>query len=386
MDHEQLWLDFHGIIKVRGRGLSSAHAATLKKNFPQFLKQSPVEEGTYDIEIQPMDEEVFRYLDVNLHKKFARLQLDFDRDDEPLVTMSYRGALDMVIQSREKVVLQFRPRNGGFGKFILCVHLCIIIALYRKNAMLFKGAVVSRGDCPIVLSGMSGAGKTSIMLHLLNDGWDYLSDNTYLLSDGHAHLFRKRVVFNYYHLTAFPEVFSQAEYLPEQKKARSRLRRQQFAVRRLPALLQREERFKRFLDPFLVRQPEELYPQCKILRRARPKVYLILRSGHTFRVRPIPREEAVRRLAVMHHLTWQAFHPLNYTVELSRGKPLYSLHEVVEANTHETFFHEVTLPGDGDLAAAYLKLKKHMDGILHEAYGGKPKPVDVYEDLVLAMK
>ncbi len=363
-----MYLDISGLVRVQCRDLPADIEAALHNTFPQFVKKGEVDRPHMLVEaVASWDE---RELEIANQKNIQPCWLTLDSSGEAAVIYGFRGRLDMVLRTGDPLRIQIKPRAKAANKFMDVFYLALTIALARKRPLLFKGALVVRDGRPLVLTGMSGAGKTTLLLHLLHEGWDYLSDNTFLYSEGEAQLFRRKVVYNYFHAQQFQELFTNYEdHAVELRKAGRKIRMRELALRHLPAFAHQIGKLKQWTDPYLVRDPKQLFPNCKVLTHATPKLFLLLKPGTKIVFRELEREEVLARFKVMHELSWEALHQLDMTAELSTGKPLFDFNETLAANLGEAFTYEVSVPAARDFEPVYAELRRELDRLLEKVYG-----------------
>lgn len=354
-------------LKVEASGLGSELEAALKGTFHRFVHKPPLMEP--DIIISPMTRQESEQITVGDAKNLTRYWLHDDPDNNPFIVSCYRGSLDMVVYPNTPIRLKFKERKRQTGKFIGCVYLCILLAMLRRQELLFQGALVSKDDMPVMLCGVSGAGKTTVLLHLLQQGWDYLSDNTCLLKQGKVYPFRSKIAFNYHHFENYPKVFAEAQINPDSFKKAERYNLMRDLSRKyLPGYLLEAPAIKKMTNPFLHMSPEELFPNIKVLDQAKCRLLILLSPGSQLTLEKVSLEDAVSRLVLLHRFAWPQYTELSDLFHFVTGQPLLDFKDALEINLVDTNFYQLTVPSRTSFESVFSYFIEQIPPLLDATY------------------
>ena len=238
----------------------------------------------------------FKGIPANADKNQHRFRIHADRK-RPLIVMDYRDRVELILEPGRCIDIYCRADTSQGSRLLFAVYIALIMALQQQEASLFYGAVVARSDKSLILCGLPGAGKTTLLLHLLRNSWRYLSDNTFLMKDGTAHVFRRKIGFNHYHLKTYPWLFEDASLKPVSawKAGLRRLARQ---MHRYPGFKELKQ-LRQFYDPSIKYEPNQLFPQCEVLDNCKPRSLILMRPGTDYAFEPMGREAAHQKLALL---------------------------------------------------------------------------------------
>ncbi|HVR30873.1 MAG TPA: hypothetical protein VMS86_15220, partial [Thermoanaerobaculia bacterium] len=145
---------------------------------------------------------------------------------EPVAVYRHRQRAGVVVRLGEQLAVEYDDHPSIAKRVVDGILFALQTAVHRRGGLLFKGAVLLKDDGAVGLVGPSGAGKTSLLLHLLAEGWGYLSDDIFLLFDGEAFGLRRYVAFHNHHVLAMPEIFDGVRLSgPRPTRWRAQLRR-----------------------------------------------------------------------------------------------------------------------------------------------------------------
>lgn len=358
-----VYFNFHDLLRIRAVGLNDALHAALVGTFKNFQVESF--EAQADIEVLPIGEEISNDM-LNLDtKNLSRYWVHEHEEGVFSIVSCYRGEMDLLIRPGQTIYHYFRPERRAGGKLVGSLYLSILLALQQKQATLFKAAVLDRGGQSVAISGVSGAGKTTFLLHLLQEGWDYLSDNTCLLHEQTAYAFREKIVYNYHHVEAHSEIFENVEATAEHlSKARRKNWLRDLSRKHLPTYLLESPRIKNFTDPYLSQKPQVLFPKATIYQKRTPSFYLLLVPGHHLQVKRISLNEAVSRYNQLHHVSYPEFSNLSGLYDLVAGQFLLDFEPALRQSFAGMAIYQVTLPGHIPFQERYVWFKLQLDRLL----------------------
>ncbi|NJB67649.1 hypothetical protein GGQ74_001289 [Desulfobaculum xiamenense] len=359
---DDLCLDFHGIVTVRAAGSTPDVRKALKRAYAPFLRE-PLQ-CAESIRIRPFVSQELPPSAFAIPKAQDHF-FAITHGSDALVVFPRYGRPDVVIRLSDPMEILHANRPGCASRVLDALYMTIQLALLPRGGTLFKGAATLRDGQCAVLTGVSGAGKTSLLLGLLRDGWDYLSDNTFILHDGVAHLFRSYAVYNIHHLTHMPWVFehaaAQAVNVPL-RRLRSLLHG--LLLRCMPPAITRSHKVRRVTDPYLTAEPHQLFPDCKIHQRARPSLWVILSHADHYAFRPLDREEAIVRMEAIQALTHPDREALTHQLGLLGRRREAGCAPVLPANlTGE--FRLAELPRNVPIRELHARIGNDIATVLH---------------------
>ena len=180
---------------------------------------------------------------------------------------------------------------------------------------------------------------------MLNDGWDYLSDNTFLVHQNQTYDFRTQIVYHDHHTLAFPAIFQKAN-LPHrtQRQIDWRARLRALSISYLSHYLLESGPMHRLINPYRACQPQQLFPDLVTFRAAEPQVYALLLRSSKLKFEPIREETALQQLALINQISWNKFDEINRLTEINKGGALCDIKDTLQANLTGKDFFCFTLP------------------------------------------
>lgn len=311
--------DFHSHIRLRIGDLSPALLQAINKSFGHFL--TPGLSASPDITVECTDPGQYPAHFFAIGKNPADINVSVQEQTASVIFRS-RERPEMVMTIEDHIRIQCLAEDIKPSRLIETLHHAIRIALWNKGGLLFKGACLCRGPDCSVITGDSGAGKTSLLLHLIKNGWDYLADDLLFLLDGRAYQFRRHIGFNLHHLTRDPMLFPpriRNRYRWHALKLREAIR--SVAMRRLPYRIVSSEKLKRIVDPYLRADPTEIAPDCTMVQSAAPSRWILILPGEATGMVSIARSDFLRRMASIHMLTYPSFETIRHRLSIL-GRPL----------------------------------------------------------------
>jgi len=360
--NKTLNLDLHSIISIRATGLIDEVWLPLKKNFGMFVIDSVETEGIKaDIELSQL--ETAKLPDLKPPNKNLSGMWVKGYDNELFVVLGYRGRADVVIRLSSPVELLYTPRQGCFNKLFHGILLAMQMVLNVKNGVLFHGAVVCSGDDCILLTGPGGAGKTILVLNMLQEGWDYLSDDKCILFNGRTYLFRSYIPLRDYHYQTFPWLL---EKCPQDTKIYNKARYRQwfkrFAERHLPGYVLSP--LEDFYNPVFEKNLSELFPQSNILSGAEPSIWIILVPDSKSEFVRIQKEEAVRRIGAIQCLDFPEYDKMTHMLDLYGCGIPCGMNTLIESHLKDLRVYRMSVPYNTDGVSLYRNFKRCLKQVL----------------------
>jgi hypothetical protein len=322
--------DFHSLIRLSVGDLAPDGLRAINKTFGHFLTAETFDRP--DIRVEYADPGQYPAHFFSIGKNPAEINVSV-HDQTAFVIFRSRERPEMVMAIDECIRIDCLTPDVRPSRLIETLHHAIRIALWNKGGLLFKGACLCRGPDCYVISGDSGAGKTSLLLHLMKHGWDYLADDLFILLDGRAYQFRRHIGFNFHHLIRDPMLFPPQilnRYRWRGPKVREAIR--SVAMHRLPSRVASSEKLKRIIDPHLHVDPTELASNCVIVKSTEPRQWMLILPGETTETVPIERSEFIRRMASVHILNYPSFETIRHRLSIL-GRPLSGeWHDLLDRN------------------------------------------------------
>ena len=354
-------LDIHGIIRIDASACNAEVRHVLETAYADFVTSTP--QADPDIIVTPLQH------DADLERIMAGrknlVPVEYMHNGTLQVLHFHKGKIESRMVTGTPVRLQcLQGRHFKPSRLLARINDCVQLALENKGGSLIKAAALARGGHNIVMIGGSGAGKTSLLLPMMNRGWEYLSDNTCLLYKGRCHLFKRKMVFHAHHLDALPGVFQDNPKFVRIRKyrwVRSMLKK--VLSRTLPENILRFEKLKRVYDPYVTADPLDVFPHANILPGFRPTGWIMLERGDRFAMNPLDREEFVRKMLAIIYLArpgWNEMHNWRTLLEDGYRPQLYTI--LQRSVTGPCF--TVTIPREMGPETAAKALEAALD---HEA-------------------
>jgi hypothetical protein len=329
--------DFHGILSLVAEATEPLQRA-MEREFSAFPAHVWDGHKSPDIVLKPVRPGRFSADLFESRKNIERSFVAVDGNSRLIVHL-FQNVPDIVLELGHPITLHYFPERARPARIISVLDTAFQLALGRKNGLLLKGGVVCQGSRCLVLTGPSGAGKTSILVELLARGWDYLSDNTPILHDGKLHLFRERVVFNLYHAERDPQLFPQE--LPGVRSLRFKGMRKLLrgiAASRLPYSVASSQKLKRVFDPYIRSHPNEIAPGSRIVQSAVPTHWVVLTPGKEYSLVRIAGTDLVDRLAGIQALAYPSFEETRNQFAAYGAKIPFEWRDLFQANLSGSAF------------------------------------------------
>lgn len=372
MVKESIDLTIHGLVRLRGEGLPRELADALSRDYAPFVENGSggASGSMAELELVPLPDSRLATEVFGQRKSYLQDRYVQEHDGRLYAVRLHRGRPDCVLCLDAPYGLFFTPRKACVDAVLDMLFTGLDVVLHTgAGALLCKGAVVVRGGRAVVLAGLSGAGKTSILLHLMRDGWDYLSDNTFILRRGRALCFRRHLVMHRYHMRRFGHLFD----TPKPEPYRERLLRSvlQPLIPSLPYLLQRSKKLNRMADPYLRLQPQDLRRDIQVVEEAPVGMWVCLSGGSGFDLKAISRVRMADRVQAILDLNHDDYHFFRKQCVLHWRQPLCNEEALVEQNLGDGPYYSASIPQGPSFEAHYTALHNKMVAVLDGAH-----PVD----------
>lgn len=258
--------------------------------------------------------------------------------------LTYRGRADVVLFPGEPLRIRYAPRPGVAGKLSALVQYVLQCVLLRHGATMFHGAALVRDGKCLVLTGLQGARKTLVMLHLLREGWDFLADDRFLLRVGTAHMYAGSFPLMPHHLAAVPWLEElggpAAAFAPRARRMRALAR---LCERHVPSYL--VSRLAKYYNAPVPVRPEELFPGCRSVGSAQVSDVVMLvggRQGH----RELPLADALDSLAIIQDVEFLDYRRMEMELQVRGVRLRPPTAPVLTTGLSGVRIHEIGVPSE----------------------------------------
>ena len=356
-----LFFNLHSLVRIKAGELVSEAEKLLLRHFRLFLDKNGLQGNKADILISQLRHKNIPFLQRQNTRAPSTFRVNKHGGDFFIVFGNIRKP-DILIRLSETIELFYTPKQGCGWRIFDCLVLCIQLALQKKNGMLFHGSVMNKTDKTILLMGPGGIGKSILVLNMLKEGWNYLSEDKFILLNGKAHIFRDYIPLTDYHFDIFPWLYAMKSL--DKKALRQAVFRKRFkklAENYLP--VQILQHLKYLYNPPVFTDVADICPDCKIIQTAEPSTALILLPGDEFSVAEVRKEEIIGKIKT---IQWSAFPMLE---DVLRHLSLYgyeSRHDIdniIEDSLSVRKFYAVTIPYAENPDNVYKDFKKCLSQV-----------------------
>lgn len=359
LEDKDLFFNIHSLIRFKASDLSDEVRLLLIDHFGMFLAEQGSPEETTDIVLSAMERDMASALNRHLNQDNQPFKIK-QINEEMYIVSGYRGVADIAFTLSSPVKVFYTVRKGCAGKLFDCLMLCTQFVLFRKKGFLFHGAVLCTQHTCLMLTGTAGSGKTLLALSMLRDGWDYLSDDKFILHDKSAYIFRKQILLRDFHYQTFPWLSGISTMADQRHWLRKRLK--QSAIKHLPGYLY--ARIERILDPFFLKDPLNLFPERKIIQTARLKICVLLQPGFEFTCAEIDLKTALKKLSLIQWLDSPLLETLARQLFLYGYENFLDIDRIIEANLEGNKVFEMTIPAMDDIGGLSRKINQCLRQVL----------------------
>jgi hypothetical protein len=352
-----LLLDFHSIISVWAPDLPQSVQRPFRRHFQPFLSEPHAPPAVVDVTVEPMAK---RPQSGTVHRRFNALlgyAICFYQG-EPAVALLRHGQPDIMVQLADTIRVYYRPRRGIEHRLYGVVLLAIYLAARLKGRLVLHGAVVEREGRGLLIAGHRGSGKTPLLLTFLQHGWNYVTDDKFLLDGNQACSLEPLVAISDHHYQVIPWLERQlpgsaGERLFSQLAGPVRSLVTNWAPRRLQPPLQRR------LAPVRLTPVQTLVPGCKLSPGVTLNSGFILLCGERMKILPESPETAAAQLQSIYDLMHLEASAMEQLLLLYPGRTLPPVHEVISQFVADVPFAALTLPAVIDPEEAYNAMMQH---------------------------
>jgi hypothetical protein len=345
--NSSLSFDIHSLVRIKATGLIDEVILSLKKHINMFLVEVDNKNEYVDIELSQLAA-YLRYDLIPFEKNIAEFWIK-EHKAETFIIFGYRGTVDIAICLSNPIRLYYTPRSGCAGKLYGCLLFCIQIVLHKKQGLMFKGAALTSGSTNVILAGLSGSGKTTLILQMLKEGWDFLSNDFFILFNQKARLLRRDICVNQYHCLIYP-------WLAKGKTINRKLTRwvwfrkriQSFAKKNIPSYAL--PRMQKIYNPILCMDVKDFFPDCNIIHLAEPTICIVLKYGSDFEFINVNKSEIIQDMSTIQSSTSFEFETIGRLLRFYGYKDYIETEKLLENNLrNECQFYKLIIPYTRDV-------------------------------------
>jgi hypothetical protein len=296
MNQNNLYFNIHSFVK--GISLNSTPAINkyFTSRFGLFLTSNPVTLTDADIILEPVTAEHLLVKQA-LSLKPAKEMLFLEFEEKPAIYFYFQNKIDYIIVFNDNTIrLFYLPSEKIYKRLNDSMVFCIRLILARKGGIICHGAVLAKENDCVWLVGMPMVKKTMLLLDLLSKGWDYISDDKFILMNNQAYLWKDNIALRGHHLQMFPALkakLSKATYIVWRYRLMNYVLSffYRFGIKRLTPLIE-----GLLIDKVYEINANQLFPNRKILTNAPLTKIYFLTLGYKVKVEKINLDEILEEL------------------------------------------------------------------------------------------
>lgn len=342
-----LYLNLHDLMTVRADRLSKGIHEFLVRQLGLFKAPDPGGNHVPDIRICPMEPPA----DVCPADRHMSILFGFwmtSLNGSPAVVYPHRGKPDLMVVFSDVIIIHYRKRPGIELRLYSNLLFCIRFVLHRKKAVFCHGAVVTKGKDALMICGHRGSNKTLLTLSLLNKGWQYLSDDKFILHNGRALMVQSFLSLKGHHTFLLPWIKDVSPGCRSfAKKAGQKRRLMAFAFRYTPK--QFLSAADRLFNPSMKLDPAEITGEKPTRKSVSISACVLLTHGAQIKTTPISPAEFSERFSAIQSLLFSEFTPLETMLSYYSPRMKQETKPIVEENISGIRFYSISMPGGHDL-------------------------------------
>jgi len=289
--------------------------------------------------------------------------LILEYESYPVIYFYYRNKVDFAVVFEDKQIKLFYLSLNKFSQRIANVmNYCIRHLLAQRQQFLSQGVVLTKQNRSVWLIGPRLARKTMIMLFLLNKGWNFISDDKFILAHQKAYLWDKNIFLRGHHLGFFSGLASRvnaSNKIESKVKTRNQLLKlsQQFLPKYLHPLV---ERFvpKEFYSVNI----KKAFPEAEIITESNLTDVIILAIGSKVEIKEIDFLNAVDDLAIIQQIFLKKTAALETALVLAYPHLKINYAEILQENLKNVRCYKLTAP----IMADFSEIEQELEKLLGE--------------------
>lgn len=259
----------------------------------------------------------------------------------------HRGTPDVMVVFSDPVKIFYRDRIGIERRVYALLLFSMMRVLKKKNSLLCHGAVVRHHKKALLIAGPRGTGKTLMVLSLLRRGWDYLSDDKFMLRDNTAYIFQPFMVLRAHHFSALPWLGAlDPGYDGFARNARRQKRIQEQITRFLPRKFLPS--LDRFLNPCIRVGADAFSRQTRILDSVKLSAGVLICHGRQFTAVRVSREAFLNGFGLVQEMAAREFSDLEKMICYHDSGLGTDDGAILDQNMAADTFVKITLSPDKD--------------------------------------
>lgn len=354
-----LYLDIHSLIKVSSPPMPDEVSRYTREKLNLFLTDAPITEKDSDIFISRLEScHAFEWANYHVNLKYGFLITE--GNGETAVIFSYRARPDVIVILSKPIRVLYSEREKISDRLFDALMFCFNIVLCKKNGMFFHGAVAEKEGRAVLLTGPFGTKKSLLLLAMLKDSWNFISDDKFILHGGNAYILYPEIMVRAYYLKYLPWLESIIPDVKNFKKAEAfREWIRVFASRHLPAPL--FPVLSKFYDPYapVNINTDVLFHDCKIMKSGKVSAVVLLSDGHNLEITKMSKTEMIEHLAAVQRLISyeeSKISSLRERLSLRDSSFRCSIYDIINSNFSDQAFFKLTMPSDCDMDDALREL------------------------------
>ena len=361
-----LFFDVHSLITVRAPDMPDQVGNTLIKQLKLFISDLDTKsDHVLNADIVMLMRKPDRSLE--LPKNDTNTNYGFwitEYNGEQAIIFTYRNKPDIIVTISHLIKIFYVNRPRVAGKLYSILLFCFHLALYKKNGLLFHGAVATKKDNCVVLLGSRGSKKTMFLLSMLKDGWDYLSEDKFILHNNRAYIFQSSTPLRDQHFLLLPWL---ANLLPDSAKLKKKLEFRKWArtvfFKYAPQYLLHP--MKKYYNPSITIDVNKLFPDSKVISSAKPSIIIMISSGNQFDFKSVSRGSIIGEINTLHHLIMNAIsQELIPLLFLYNQNYKYDFETIVNSSFSDQQFFKLTIPVNSDMENIYKDFTSCLNQVL----------------------
>ena len=354
-------LDFHSMVQLVSVDTTPSMERYFNQSLSRFIKQSKCSEHEADVVVQPIS------LEHSLMSNIAELtphhnKIFLNIENKTVVYFFYRNKIDYIIVFDQQIKFFYLPSKNIHKRIDSIINFCLDLQLAKKDSLICYGAVLVKQDRCLLLVGSPMTGKTMTALSLLSNGWDFVSDNKFILSKGRAYLCEDTIAMRpHFHFKHFPSLQNNTPSFPKVEmkfKIKSLLVKKayQYMPRQLLPLLDEFAAFRQYHKvPVNV-----VFPKAKSVDSAKITDVLVVSQGKETRSDHSCLEDCIRDMAVIQNMLIRDLSLFEDLLFLTNNALTIEVKNILSCNLDTAKFHRVTKTIGADIKQVTALLNQFL--------------------------
>jgi len=308
-------------------------------------------------------DEIQSPLNLSVNDKHMRSIFGFwitEYKGETSVVLDYHGTPDIIIQFSKPLKIYYRNRSGLKKRLYAILNFCIRHMLAMKKCLLCHGAVIEYKGKGLLIAGHRGTGKTQLLLTLLRQGFNCLSDDKFILQNGYAYSMQNFVKFKNYHINTLSSINAP---LPKQLKGRMlnslRDKTRSIIINHVPRAFIPSA--NKIFNPTYTLPFNAFSPKSKSLDSIQLNKTMFLVNGNSFKIDEIEKNDFIKSWSLDYKMVNDNIANLKEMITLYLPETDYNPSEIMNHNLKADAFLKVAIPADINPAVACKEILKNFE-------------------------